>query len=98
MYHKGKVKLLMSKRIARRTLNQCVVFAIFFVVTFIFWFLQVISRVCRQMQIPSLEAGGINPRMTSALKDLQYKIREVNMFIEVCLHVFAVNFHLLIIG
>ncbi|CAF92480.1 unnamed protein product [Tetraodon nigroviridis] len=43
---------------------------------------KVISRVCRQMQIPSLEAGGIYPGMTSALKDLQYKIREVNMFIE----------------
>ncbi|XP_056911618.1 uncharacterized protein wu:fj29h11 isoform X2 [Takifugu flavidus] len=43
---------------------------------------KVISRVCQQMQIPSLEAGGIYPGMTPALKDLQYKIREVNMFIE----------------
>lgn len=41
------------------------------------------------MQIPSLEAGGIYPGMTSALKDLQYKIREVNMFIEVCIHLFV---------
>lgn len=41
------------------------------------------------MQIPSLEAGRIYPWMTSALKDLQYKIREVNMFIEVCLHLFV---------
>lgn len=41
------------------------------------------------MQIPSLEAGGIYPGMTPALKDLQYKIREVNMFIEVCVDLFA---------
>ena len=53
-----------------------------------FWFVQVISRVCRQMQIRSLEAAGIHPGKSEALRDLQYKIREVNMFIEVCTHVF----------
>lgn len=41
------------------------------------------------MHIPTLEAAGIYPGMTPALKDLQYKIREVNMFIEVCIHLFA---------
>nr|XP_046232573.1 protein NO VEIN isoform X2 [Scatophagus argus] len=43
---------------------------------------KVISRVCELMQIPSLEAGKIKPWATPALKDLQYTMREVNMFIE----------------
>ncbi|XP_076616737.1 uncharacterized protein LOC143339417 isoform X1 [Chaetodon auriga] len=43
---------------------------------------KVVSRVCKLMQIPSLEAGRIKPWMTPALKDLQYLMREVNMFIE----------------
>ncbi|XP_045924345.1 protein NO VEIN [Micropterus dolomieu] len=43
---------------------------------------KVISRVCGLMQIPSLEAGRIKPWMIPALKDLQYIMREVNMFIE----------------
>ncbi|XP_041818606.1 protein NO VEIN isoform X2 [Chelmon rostratus] len=43
---------------------------------------KVISRVCELLQVPSLEAGRIKPWMTPALKDLQYLMREVNMFIE----------------
>ncbi|KAF1374253.1 hypothetical protein PFLUV_G00248000 [Perca fluviatilis] len=43
---------------------------------------KVISRVCRLMQIPSLDAGRIQPWKIPALKDLQYLIREINMFIE----------------
>uniref|UniRef100_UPI0037E884B3 uncharacterized protein n=1 Tax=Semicossyphus pulcher TaxID=241346 RepID=UPI0037E884B3 len=43
---------------------------------------KVISRVCQLMQIPSLEAGRIKPWMIPALKDLQYMMREINMFIE----------------
>ncbi|XP_029311722.1 uncharacterized protein LOC115024372 isoform X2 [Cottoperca gobio] len=43
---------------------------------------KVISRVCRLMQIPSLDAGRIQPWKIPALKDLQYIIREINMFIE----------------
>ncbi|XP_028998254.2 uncharacterized protein wu:fj29h11 [Betta splendens] len=43
---------------------------------------RVIARVCQLMQIPSLEAGRLNPWKISALKDLQYITREVNMFIE----------------
>lgn len=92
--HRGKVLLLKSKWIVGRTLNQFSVFVVFLVLPFIFWVVQVISRVCRQMQISSLEAGGIHPGMTPALKDLHYKIREVNMFIEVCVHVFAAFFKL----
>ncbi|KAM6963611.1 uncharacterized protein LKV04_019674 [Tautogolabrus adspersus] len=43
---------------------------------------KVISRVCQLLQIPSLEAGRINPWKIPALKDLQYLMRELNMFIE----------------
>ncbi|XP_035522155.1 protein NO VEIN isoform X1 [Morone saxatilis] len=43
---------------------------------------KVISRVCRLMQISSLDAAKINPRIIPALKDLQYTMREINMFIE----------------
>ncbi|KAF3854058.1 hypothetical protein F7725_014746 [Dissostichus mawsoni] len=43
---------------------------------------KVVSRVCVLMQIPSLEEGRIYPRNIQALKDLQYVIREINMFIE----------------
>ncbi|XP_034717175.1 protein NO VEIN isoform X2 [Etheostoma cragini] len=43
---------------------------------------KVISRVCSLMQIPSLEAGRIQHWKIQALKDLQYLIREINMFIE----------------
>ncbi|XP_034083344.1 protein NO VEIN isoform X4 [Gymnodraco acuticeps] len=43
---------------------------------------KVVSRVCVLMQIPSLEAGSIYPRNIQALKDLQYIIREIHMFIE----------------
>lgn len=46
--------------------------------------IQVVSRVCTVMDIPSMEAGGIKPWMTQPLKDLQYLMREVNMFLEVC--------------
>ncbi|XP_068439866.1 uncharacterized protein [Clinocottus analis] len=42
---------------------------------------KVISRVCTLMQIPSLE-GRIKPWTLPALKDLQYVMREINMFIE----------------
>nr|XP_020442679.1 uncharacterized protein LOC109952134 isoform X2 [Monopterus albus] len=41
-----------------------------------------ISRVCLLLQIPSLESARINPRTISALKDLQYIVKEINMFIE----------------
>nr|XP_029134426.1 uncharacterized protein LOC109987450 [Labrus bergylta] len=43
---------------------------------------KVISRVCQLLQIPSLEAGRIIPWKIPALKDLQYLMRELNMFIE----------------
>ncbi|XP_028975778.2 uncharacterized protein wu:fj29h11 isoform X2 [Esox lucius] len=44
---------------------------------------KVISRVCRLMQVPSLEAGRIDLRwQIPALKELQRTLREVNMFIE----------------
>ncbi|XP_041714657.1 uncharacterized protein wu:fj29h11 isoform X2 [Coregonus clupeaformis] len=44
---------------------------------------KVISRVCRLMQIPSLEAGRIDLRwQIPALNDLQRTLREINMFIE----------------
>lgn len=61
----------------------------------VFCIIQVTSRVCELMQIPSLEAGGIKLWRTQALKDLQYTMREVNMFIEVgkhaiCLHWFLI--------
>ncbi|XP_056285066.1 uncharacterized protein wu:fj29h11 isoform X2 [Pseudoliparis swirei] len=42
---------------------------------------KVISRVCTLMQIPSLE-GMIRHWTIPALKDLQYVMREINMFIE----------------
>ncbi|XP_034415421.1 protein NO VEIN isoform X2 [Cyclopterus lumpus] len=42
---------------------------------------KVISRVCTLMQIPSLE-GRIRHWTIPALKDLQYVMREINMFIE----------------
>lgn len=48
--------------------------------------IQVISRVCQLMQVPSLEAGRIKPWNVPALKDLQYTMREINMFIEVSKH------------
>ncbi|XP_033840308.1 uncharacterized protein wu:fj29h11 [Periophthalmus magnuspinnatus] len=43
---------------------------------------QVISRTCQLLQISSLESAGINQWQIQALKDLQYTIREVNMFLE----------------
>ncbi|KAM3591779.1 uncharacterized protein V6R79_007248 [Siganus canaliculatus] len=43
---------------------------------------RVISRACELMQIPSLETAKINPWRIQALKDLQYTMREINMFIE----------------
>ncbi|KAK2885132.1 uncharacterized protein wu:fj29h11 isoform X1 [Channa argus] len=43
---------------------------------------KVISRVCRLLQIPSLEAGRIKPWKFPALKDLQYIMKEINIFIE----------------
>ncbi|KAM8729268.1 uncharacterized protein AB9X84_026582 isoform 1-T2 [Acanthopagrus schlegelii] len=43
---------------------------------------KVISRVCELMQVPSLEAGRIKLWNIPALKDLQYTMREINMFIE----------------
>ncbi|XP_073345224.1 uncharacterized protein [Pagrus major] len=43
---------------------------------------KVISRVCELMQVPSLEAGRIKAWNIPALKDLQYTMREINMFIE----------------
>lgn len=63
------------------TCNALLFFALFYFGISIS--IQVVSRVCELMEIPSLEAGGIGPRMTTALKDLQYIIREINMFIEV---------------
>uniref|UniRef100_M3ZT74 Wu:fj29h11 n=1 Tax=Xiphophorus maculatus TaxID=8083 RepID=M3ZT74_XIPMA len=42
---------------------------------------KVMSRVCKM--IPSLDPGMLTPRTIPALKNLQYLIREVNMFIEV---------------
>ena len=41
------------------------------------------------MQISSLEAAWIKPWKIQALKDLQYVIREINMFIEVGKRAFA---------
>ncbi|CAG5911609.1 unnamed protein product [Menidia menidia] len=41
---------------------------------------KVISRVC--MMVPSLDPRTLKPWTFSALKDLQYLIREINMFIE----------------
>ncbi|XP_039991364.1 protein NO VEIN isoform X3 [Xiphias gladius] len=43
---------------------------------------KVISRACGLMQISSLEAARIKPWKIPALKDLQYIMREINMFIE----------------
>ncbi|XP_076005731.1 uncharacterized protein LOC143000345 isoform X2 [Genypterus blacodes] len=43
---------------------------------------KVLYRVCRLMQVPSLNAGKIIPYKIQALKDLQYTIREINMFLE----------------
>lgn len=43
------------------------------------------------MQIPSLDAGRLQPWKIPALKDLQYLIREINMFIEVSTHAFVKN-------
>ncbi|KAM9410935.1 uncharacterized protein ACWYII_025836 isoform 8-T9 [Salvelinus alpinus] len=44
---------------------------------------KVISRVCRLMQVRTLEAGRIDLRwQIPALKDLQRNLREINMFIE----------------
>nr|XP_040032429.1 protein NO VEIN isoform X2 [Gasterosteus aculeatus aculeatus] len=43
---------------------------------------KVICEVCRLMQIPSLEAYGIKRWKIPSLKDLQYLMREINMFIE----------------
>ncbi|XP_031729731.1 protein NO VEIN isoform X1 [Anarrhichthys ocellatus] len=51
---------------------------------------KVISRVCRLMQIPSLDAGRIKPWMLPALTDLQYVMREINMFIESSLAVTSI--------
>ena len=45
---------------------------------------QVISKACVLMQISSLRNINIRPGSVPALKDLQYIIREINMFIEVC--------------
>ncbi|XP_029933405.1 protein NO VEIN isoform X2 [Myripristis murdjan] len=43
---------------------------------------RVISRVCMLMQVPSLESSWIKPWKVPALKDLQYVLREINMFLE----------------
>ncbi|KAL0984014.1 hypothetical protein UPYG_G00135910 [Umbra pygmaea] len=44
---------------------------------------KVISRVCRLMQVPCLEAGRIDLRwQIPALKELQRTLREIHMFIE----------------
>ncbi|KAM9837751.1 uncharacterized protein ACBR49_018381 isoform 2-T3 [Aulostomus maculatus] len=43
---------------------------------------KVISRACQLCQIPSLEAVKIKPWSLQALKDLQYIMKEINMFIE----------------
>ncbi|XP_072312808.1 uncharacterized protein [Eucyclogobius newberryi] len=43
---------------------------------------RVISRTCQLLQISSLESARIKPWQIQALKDLQYTIREVNMYLE----------------
>ncbi|XP_074518878.1 uncharacterized protein LOC141784855 isoform X2 [Halichoeres trimaculatus] len=43
---------------------------------------RVISKVCQLLRIPSLEVVKIKPWTMPALKDLQYMMREINMFIE----------------
>ncbi|KAF0025078.1 hypothetical protein F2P81_021959 [Scophthalmus maximus] len=43
---------------------------------------KVISRTCALMQVASLEAVQIKPWTIQALKNLQYLVREINMFIE----------------
>uniref|UniRef100_A0A673AIR0 Wu:fj29h11 n=1 Tax=Sphaeramia orbicularis TaxID=375764 RepID=A0A673AIR0_9TELE len=43
---------------------------------------KVISKTCQLLQIPSLESARIKHWQIPALKDLQYVIREVNMFLE----------------
>ncbi|XP_055006163.1 uncharacterized protein wu:fj29h11 isoform X2 [Boleophthalmus pectinirostris] len=43
---------------------------------------RVISQTCQLLQITSLESARIKPWQIQALKDLQYTIREVNMFLE----------------
>ncbi|KAK7918618.1 hypothetical protein WMY93_009902 [Mugilogobius chulae] len=43
---------------------------------------RVIARTCQLLQIPSLESARIRAFQIQALKDLQYTIREVNMFLE----------------
>ncbi|KAM7382188.1 hypothetical protein PAMA_012854 [Pampus argenteus] len=43
---------------------------------------KVLSRVCKLMQISSVEAGRIKHWNIQALKDLQYIMREINMFLE----------------
>ncbi|KAK0132689.1 hypothetical protein N1851_032434 [Merluccius polli] len=44
---------------------------------------KVVSRVCMLMQVPSLRSVGIHhPWHIPAVKDLQYIIREINMFLE----------------
>ena len=52
-------------------------------------FFQVVSRVCGLMQISSFEAARMKPAAYPALKDLQYIMREINMFVEVSKHTFA---------
>ena len=45
---------------------------------------QVVSKVCMLMQVPSLRSVGIiHAWHIPAVKDLQYTIREINMFLEV---------------
>lgn len=56
---------------------------------------QIISRVCQLLQIPSLEAGGLKTWTATALKDLQYTMREINMFIEVSKQAFSSCFFLI---
>ncbi|KAM3842547.1 uncharacterized protein ACN63O_022346, partial [Diretmus argenteus] len=43
---------------------------------------KVIAKVCVLMQVSSLEASGINPWSIPTLKELQFTIREINMFIQ----------------
>ncbi|XP_062298890.1 uncharacterized protein wu:fj29h11 isoform X1 [Scomber scombrus] len=43
---------------------------------------KVISRACKLMQISSFEASRIKHWKIQALKDLQYLVKEINMFIE----------------
>uniref|UniRef100_A0A8C6V2P3 Wu:fj29h11 n=1 Tax=Neogobius melanostomus TaxID=47308 RepID=A0A8C6V2P3_9GOBI len=43
---------------------------------------KVISRGCQLLQIPSLESARVKHWQIPALKDLQYVIREVNMFLQ----------------